>query len=1125
MSQLIEAHCYDIHINDNAFNKEGDNQTEIQLWCFEKKKDKPASPALLRVRDFPVFCKVELPTKKNKYGKCIEWDHESSRNVMNDIYKSLDNKDVERPVKWTFTESDKLYYYSGGKKYPFLLLTFLTLKNMREVSRICRNLYTRFYGKIELVFCEMDIDLYNKMFSLRSMGTCDKFTCRGDEIPHDDPDRISKKGIDTRPFTEYQIEWKTLEKVKNEDAWFSYPIIFSFDIETYSHNHRCFPQKNFHEDIIFSISITKQTFMKPETKEDLMIIIGPTNPIKDVVVYTVKDEYEIMEKFFDLVEEHDPDIFIGYNIFGFDYDYMNTRLIDVGKEWRNVGRLQEKGCSMYCKSWNSGAYGFVKMNIFDCPGRISIDMLPYIKRDHKLPMYNLSAVGKHFIGETKVDLKPIEMFEIHQEMATILEKITELVGESSYDNLENLLLEKGHLDELDRLKKATTKNTKIIEYNVQDSLLVLKIFEKLNVWFSLIELSSIVRVTPTAFFTRGQQIRCIAQLYDEASNKNITLTKRENEYIFFNGGKVEDPISGFWPLVLCFDFESLYPSIMIAYNICFTTLLKKPEGVDLKYYNNFNIKQEEPKDAKPPSTDRFDYGEYEENTDENKIVGEKVSKEYNFGFVKKSVKQGLLPQILSKLLTKRKETKTKLKQINKIMDKIDTNIIKKYKQNNDMKVKDIDEESKKIFSNIFPDFKEDDRLSDYHEKLNTEFFSMKVKHIILDSRQLGLKISANSLYGFLGAQVSGKFPLIEGSMCVTSRGRELITESALYFEKNYGAITVYGDTDSTMVHVPSLKDDPTNYWDMAEKMENDINGCPEIKDSDGNIIQKASDGIFPHPLKLAFEKSMRALFMKKKHYAYMSYDKYGNIIKEKNSDRDQLNVKGIVLARRDNCQMIRKTYEKIIRTIFEEGTISEVFTIIIQSIIDVIELKFDIIENLSIVKSMGSNYKSKTFALSIFSELMKSIQRPVQPGERFKYVVVKDHLNRDKLGQKMRTVELFLEQWETSGFEYGDKIPEDFKSDIGLFPPEEIDPIYYITNVLQNPIDKLFEYGFGRIIHKYENFTYTPKYNNRLRPVCVTTPIKMVCQILKDYKDVIKEKGLEFMCDELRQLPGWFERI
>ena len=159
-------------------------------------------------------------------------------------------------------------------------------------------------------------------------------------------------------------------------------------------------------------------------------------------------------------------------------------------------------------------------------------------------------------------------------------------------------------------------------------------------------------------------------------------------------------------------------------------------------------------------------------------------------------------------------------------------------------------------------------------------------------------------------------------MCVTSRGRELITESALYFEKNYGATTVYGDTDSTMVHVPSLKDDPTNYWDMAEKMENDINGCPEIKDSDGKIIQKASDGIFPHPLKLAFEKSMRALFMKKKHYAYMSYDKYGNIIKEKNSDRDQLNVKGIVLARRDNCQMIRKTYEKIIRTIFEEGTIS-----------------------------------------------------------------------------------------------------------------------------------------------------------------------------------------------------------
>ena len=70
---------------------------------------------------------------------------------------------------------------------------------------------------------------------------------------------------------------------------------------------------------------------------------------------------------------------------------------------------------------------------------------------------------------------------------------------------------------------------------------------------------------------------------------------------------------------------------------------------------------------------------------------------------------------------------------------------------------------------------------------------------------------------------------------------------------------------------------------------------------------------------------------------------------------------------------------------------------------------------------MGSNYKSTTFCLAIFSELMKSLSRPVNPGERFPYVIVNDHLKRDKVGEKMRTIEFFTEQWESAGLEYGEK--------------------------------------------------------------------------------------------------------
>ena len=1472
----LEVHSYDIHVNDKAVDRDGDIKTEIQLWCF----DHNSQPMLLRVRDFPVFCKVELPTIVDSNGYIIQWSSSLAANIYKDIKKSLERKELDPPVKWDFMYSDKLYYYTGDKKYPFLLMVFNTIEHMYTVSRVCKKLYTRDYGKLELTFCEMDVDIYNKMFSLRHIGTSERFICQGNEITYDDPERISKKGIENRPFKEYEISWKSIQKLpEGSKLWFSYPIICSFDIESYSHRHRAFPQKHYFEDIIFSISLTFQVYMKPESKKDYIIIIGPSDPIEGVITFNVENEMEVIEKFFDLIELEDPDVFIGYNIFGFDYDYINARLVDVACEWRNVGRLLEKGCEMKNMSWNSNAYGYNRLHIFNCPGRISIDMLPYIKRDHKLPMYNLSSVGKHFLGEVKVDLKAHEMFAIHKRMVDMMSVLTQRTNSEDYQAaLKAYEKDKSvlTLEEQEQFNKARKDNTLIIDYNVKDSLLVIRLFEKLNVWISLMELSSIVRVTPMDFFTRGQQVRCIAQLYHAASHKNIVLTRREKDFIFFNGGKVEDPKVGFWELVICFDFNSLYPSIMIAYNICFTTLLPTLKGIEKEKFHLFQISQEEPKDAKPPKDDNFDFGEFDEDfeANANKIVGEKVHKEYQFGFVKREVKRGLLPEILEGLLGNRKRVKKEMKGINKKLDILDNDVIIPFRSNKDMLVEDMSERAWDIFSAIFPMAEKKHKLSLYKDLLNKEFFSMKVNSIILDSRQLGLKVSANSLYGFLGAQVKGKYSLIEGSMSVTSRGRELITDASKFYEDNYGATTVYGDsilgdeplllkdnndqimiktigecandwqsyegfkvnesnrkekqqapgncfvwsqgkwnkvvrfirhktvkdiyrvnvhggtvdvtedhsllneklekikavdchkgdklaysypsfnnrktpsleyllskqtiihdkeaflmgfffgdgscgkykcargykyswylckqdlelmnlllniclqvyghitsfkiinviksskvyrivpkgniksmvkiyerlytknrekcipseiingnyetrlsfwkgyymadgdkknnirlsnkgklgsaqlfyiakslnydcsvairkdkenifritcsnklkreinsikniykikenyhdfvydietedghfcagvgginvknTDSTMVYVPGLEKEKAKIWEKADEMELAINGCSEKRDEAGNIIREAKKGIFPPPLYLEFEKAMKALFMRKKHYAYMEYDNKGNIIKEKASEKYNLNVKGIPLARRDNCLWLRRTYEKIIRTIFSGASIDKVFDIIIAAILEVIELKFNVTEELSIIKGMGSNYKSESFALAIFAELMKSLYRPVNPGDRFPYVIVLDHLKRTKLGQKMRTNELFLEQWESAGLEYGQDVPAEYKNENGLYPPEKIDSYYYIANVLMNPIDKLFEYGYLKIIDKYDDFKYTPQHNKRLKPVSIRTPIKMIVLMIKDHQKQVAEEGIECMVPKIKYLSSWFKAI
>ena len=74
-------------------------------------------------------------------------------------------------------------------------------------------------------------------------------------------------------------------------------------------------------------------------------------------------------------------------------------------------------------------------------------------------------------------------------------------------------------------------------------------------------------------FTRGQQIKCLSQIYDLSARSKIVLDRRNEVLMEYKGGFVGNPVPGIHPIVMSFDFNSLYPSIMRAYNLCYTTLV------------------------------------------------------------------------------------------------------------------------------------------------------------------------------------------------------------------------------------------------------------------------------------------------------------------------------------------------------------------------------------------------------------------------------------------------------------------------------------------------------------------------------------------------------------------------
>ena len=172
---------------------------------------------------------------------------------------------------------------------------------------------------------------------------------------------------------------------------------------------------------------------------------------------------------------------------------------------------------------------------------------------------------------------------------------------------------------------------------------------------------------------------------------------------------------------------------------------------------------------------------------------------------------------------------------------------------------------------------------------------------VQNGRQLALKVSANSVYGFTGATV-GQLPCLAISGSVTAFGREMIQQTKGAVESKYtiangypaDAIVVYGDTDSVMVKF----------------------GVKTVEHAMTLGLEAASavTKLFPNPVKLEFEKVyFPYLLMNKKRYAGLYWT---------NPKKwDKLDAKGIETVRRDNCGLVRTMVSKVLNMILLERKI------------------------------------------------------------------------------------------------------------------------------------------------------------------------------------------------------------
>ncbi len=768
-------------------------------------------------------------------------------------------------------------------------------------------------------------------------------------------------------------------------------------------------------------------------------------PIENSVVESYSTEKEVLLAWQKLVQRENPDIIIGYNIFGFDYEFMFRRAEenDCAEEFLKLSRNHDEVCGTPIKSedgYGTGKYKieesslqlasgqhdlrFIKMN-----GRLQVDLYNFYRRETNLISYKLDYVAGNFIGDF---IKVIE----HADESTTTIKTANMTGllNGSYVHFEEIghsvdyyadgakylvthvdkvackfvingtvnpdfskkvrwCLAKDDVTPKDifRMTNGTADDRSVIaKYCIQDCNLVHYLFNKSDILTGFIEMAKICSVPINFLVMRGQGIKLTSYIAKKCREKRTLMPVIEKGDLDegYEGAIVLDPKCDLYldNPVACVDYASLYPSSMISENLSHDSKVWTRE-----YDLAGNLIEEWGEKDKTgnyiydnlPNYSYVDvkYDTYVYRRKHPKAAAEKILNGHKLCRFAQPFKhegvsgegEGIMPSILKELLKARKDTRKLIPQQ--------------------------------------PD----------------EFMKN-----VLDQRQLGYKVTANSLYGQCGAKTS-TFYEKDIAACTTATGRKLLTYAKRIIEEcykdricetaNHGKVLtkaeyIYGDTDSVFFTFNLQTPDGTPIRGK-DALEITI----EIAQQAGHLASQFLKG--PHDLE--YEKTfMPFCLLSKKRYVGMLY--------ETDTNKGKRKEMGIVLKRRDNAPIVKDIYGGIIDILMKKQNIQEAIDFLRGCLENIVNENYSM-DKLIITKSLRSGYKNpQSIAHKVLADRMTARDpgNKPGPGDRIPFAYISTSGKKTLQGEKI----------ETPSFITENKL--------------KIDYSFYITNQIMKPVQQVF---------------------------------------------------------------------
>ena len=259
----------------------------------------------------------------------------------------------------------------------------------------------------------------------------------------------------------------------------------------------------------------------------------------EVLYVECKDEYDLLNRFLDYWQTNTPEVITGWNCTLYDIPYVAKR----------IGKILGEKAVKRLSPWGLVTNEEINVNhrphvVYDIGGITVLDYLDlYKKFTYKAQeSYRLDYIGEVELGKKKLD---------HSEF--------------------------------DTFKEFYTKNwQKFVEYNIQDVRLVDALEEKMKLVELAVTMAFDAKVNFNDVFYQVRMWDMI--IYNELKKKNIVIPpkKDENKNEKYAGAYVKEPTPGVYDWVVSFDLNSLYPHLIMQYNISPETLLdEKFPGVNV----------------------------------------------------------------------------------------------------------------------------------------------------------------------------------------------------------------------------------------------------------------------------------------------------------------------------------------------------------------------------------------------------------------------------------------------------------------------------------------------------------------------------------------------------------------